>query len=189
LASRCCSPSRAAPAARLLPSRHPLPRSNRPRTPGDALIRSIEALTDGDEAAYRRIVVFAEPSAYAQALARQTLAGARLHRAVRDHGVTGKRVRSAGFDTNETLLIPAPATGKQLDQALRTLRQMQWKIEGDLATAVRPEGDPNPPRAKRIGSGWVILATDPQSHTDPEQMRVLIDSTESTADITIAGRR
>src|SRR3954470_7324945 len=67
------APSEPSPAATIEPA----------SSPGDALERSMRAQADGDEATYRKVVVFRPPGGYTDVSARVTFAAARLHRAVR----------------------------------------------------------------------------------------------------------
>src|SRR4051794_1052658 len=72
-------------------------------TPSEALERSTRARIDADEHAYRRITLIRSPARYSEAYTRWEFASFRLNQAVRDHGVTGTRVREAGWDCNQTL--------------------------------------------------------------------------------------
>src|SRR5438105_14685070 len=60
-------------------------------TPAEAFERATRAMADGDETAWRRAVAYRSPSMVAEAEAHTSFASARLHRAVREHGVTGRR--------------------------------------------------------------------------------------------------
>jgi len=81
--------SNPSPAPLATPELEPAP------SPGEAIERSLRAQAEGDEAAYRRVVVFRPPGGYMDVSLRAQFAGARLHRAVRECGVTGKRVADA----------------------------------------------------------------------------------------------
>src|SRR5688500_18575780 len=100
-------------------------------SPGEAYERLIQATADADEQACRNVTVVAPPGGFADASIDALFASFRLHRAVREKGVTGKRVRSAGFDRNERLLVPEPPEPQLLGQAMEKIREMKWTIEGD----------------------------------------------------------
>ena len=140
-------------------------------TPAEAFERAMRAMAAGDEAAYRRIVVFAPPSRVAEAQARERFASARLHRAVGEHGVTGRRVCGAGFDKSRTLLPPAPPSRERVEQAMEAYRRIEWKVDGDVATpsTTRPVFGPEKQiRIERLGNGWVVIVSDSNSLPDSE---------------------
>lgn len=160
-------------------------------TPAAALERWLLALSSGDEAAYRGIVRFRPPAEYARAHGRAILAAARLHHAVRAHGVTGKRVRDAGFDTNETLLANAPLSGDALNNAIARIRQTKWTIDGNIATqpGVRDPMGGSGTTMEREGGGWVVVMTDRGAHdgrNDPaaqQYVRKYAAAASITADV------
>jgi hypothetical protein len=151
------------------------------------MMRAYEALADGDEAAYRRLVLFRPPCAYVEANARLQLASARLYRAVRDHHVTGKRVRDAGFDRNETLLVREPMPREHLAAVREGMRKMEWQIDGDVAAPVSE--NPSNPRVERLGGGWIFVATDAGAQAEPEHLAMFAASTNNTADIVRAATK
>ena len=139
--------------------------------PGEAFARAMRAWSEGDEAAYRERVVFRPPALLAEAQVRVYFAAARLHRAVRDRGVTGRRVRDAGFDRNETLLAPAPPAPASIEQAMKAYRRMEWKVDGNLATpaTTRPLFDPDKQvRVERMAGRWVVVVSDSESVPNSE---------------------
>src|SRR3954454_19036920 len=117
-------PQTSAPAARQAVTLDPAP------TPADAFERAVRAMAEGDEEAWRRIVVYQPPRVVAEAQALSRFAGARLHRAVRENGVAGRRVRDAGFDRNERLIVPEPPSRRRIEEELAAVRNIQWKVDG-----------------------------------------------------------
>lgn len=158
------------------------------QTPGAAFARAIQAMSAGDESAYRQIVVFRPPCVMAEARARQQFASARLHGAVAKHGVTGRRIRDAGFDVNEKLMVPAPPTAAHLDQAMKAYRAIGWRIEGDVATMATTRAVMGPEitmQSERLDGGWVIAISDGADFRDAtaEELAPWVDSAMASTEI------
>jgi hypothetical protein len=166
-------PDRAASApakAQAGPALEPAP------TPGEALARSIGAIANADEQAYRRIAQIRSPEGHSDAAVRWQFAASRLHQAVRDHGVTWGRARAAGFDREDALSpgIPEPPDRKQMAGLLQTVRNMQWTIEGDLAKPADNtpfSGTQGVMEVRRLRGGWVIVLSDPVDSAPREHLR------------------
>jgi hypothetical protein len=147
-------------------------------TPGKALERAIQAAVDADEAAYRRIVLIKSPYGHSEACARWGLASARLHRAVREHNVTGQRVREAGWDRNETLSPnnPDPPSAKEWEAERKAIRGMRWEVNGDIARPKdRPDmysrGTQGDTSFERLGDGWIVVIADPNESASVDLQR------------------
>ncbi len=129
-------------AAATRPAACPAAAATRPAapaaTPGEALARSMQAMADIDEAAYRRATVIESPTGYSDAYTRMMFASYRLRRAVREHGVTGRRVRDAGWDRDQTLSsgVIEPMPEAQWGTARDAIGKLEWKIDGDVAEPV-----------------------------------------------------
>jgi hypothetical protein len=149
-------------------------------TPGEAVERSMQAMVDSDEAKYRQSVDVKSPSGYSEACTRWTFASARLHKAVRDHNVTGQRLREAGFDRNQTLSpgIPPPPSAKEWEAMRKAIRAIEWEVDGSVA---RPKGNPSmfsggtqgKTSIERSGDGWVVVIADPVESAPAEHLQQL----------------
>jgi hypothetical protein len=86
----------------------------------------MRAWMDADETAYRRTTLIVSPEGYSEACVRWAFASFRLHRAVREHAVTGRRLREAGWDRNQTLSpgIAEPSPAGQWDQMREVIRKL-----------------------------------------------------------------
>jgi hypothetical protein len=146
-------------------------------TPSEAVLRSMQAMVDGDEAAYRRVVDVRSPHGYSEAYTRWVFAAARLENAVREHNVVGKRVREAGFDRNERLSTGAsPPPAKEWEAQRKAIEAMEWEVVGDRA---HPKGNPSAfsggtqgkTSIERSGDGWMIVIADPAESAPPEHLQ------------------
>ena len=141
------------------------PAGNRPTltlepapTPGEACVRGEPRL--GNRRRTRlstdRRVPAAQRAGGAQL--RSRFAALRLHRAVQAHGVTGRRSRDAGFDRSADLLVRGPTDPKDIEKAVAFFRDLEWTVDGDVATpaTTRPVFGPDhrtrrPAPGRRLG--------------------------------------
>jgi hypothetical protein len=140
--------------------------------------RAMQAMADGDEAACRRAVLMKPPHGYSESCLRGGLASARLHRAVREHGVTGQRLRDAGWDRNNTLSpdIPEPRSPAESKREIEMIRGLEWEVTGNVA---RPKGKPDmfsgntsgKISVERSDPGWIMVLADPVDDAPPEHLR------------------
>ena len=147
------------------------------RTPGEALLRAMQAMADADEAAYRRVVDVRSPHGYSEAYTRWVFASARLENAAREHKVVGKRVREAGFDRNEKLATGASLpSAKEWDAQRKAIEAIEWEVDGDEA---HPKGKPSmfsggtqgKTSIVRSGDGWIMVLADPAESAPPEHLQ------------------
>ena len=127
--------------------------------------RAAAAMAQGDEAAARRITAIRSPHGYSEGAFRWGLAAQRLHRAIRQHGVARHRIRSAGFDRNETLAsAPDEFTDDDLEEYRKTLGRVKWRIKGNVAMENgRPSSTSTAgvQTVERCGRGWIVVYSDP----------------------------
>ncbi|MGB7158488.1 MAG: hypothetical protein WBD40_10515 [Tepidisphaeraceae bacterium] len=155
-------------------------------TPGEALERAAHAMALGDEAAYRQAAVIRSPSRFSEMQVRSIFASARLHKAVREHNVKGERTREAGFDRNQTLLVPKAPGAAEWEQDRDAIRKMEWKIDGDVArpatNASWLEGSSSGRISiERVEGGWVVILADPIDAAPAEHLQPFTDSAAAAA--------
>jgi hypothetical protein len=131
----------------------------------------MRAFAEGDEEAYRSVLVYRPPAALVEQQARLHFASVRLHRAVKEHGVSGRRVRDAGFDKNEKLTVNEPPTPEQIEREMEFIRRLEWKVDGEVATPVttRPVFGPDRrTRVERTGGRWLVAFSNPDGEADDD---------------------
>ena len=165
-------------------------------TPADAYLRPMRALANADEAAYHTSVVYRPPDRYARAQARSQLAHARLHRAAAKRNMTATGGGGAGPGADASLPAGEPPA-RPLADAEASVRGIEWKVEGDVATpaGLAPSAAPSPLRVERLGGGWIVVASDAftgASETEcarlARHMTILGDAAEAAAALVRAGR-
>ena len=157
-------------------------------TPGEAAERTVRALVAADERAYRRVTLIRSPAGYADGCIRWVFASFRLHRAVREHGVTSWRVRDAGWDPNEMLSpgIVEPSDPAELPQVRERIARLEWDIDGDVA---RPRGGHRiqdnsfgETTVERVDGGWTVVLSDPVGKAPAEDLRRVAQIFNAKAD-------
>jgi hypothetical protein len=130
------------------------------------MYRSAAAMAGGDEASFRRITAIRSPHGYCEGYFRWGLASQRLHRAIREHGVTGKPIRSAGFDRNERLANAGEEfTEEDLAKYRKTLARVKWTIKGDVALENGQRSSTTTAGVQTIErwrGGWMVVYSDPE---------------------------
>jgi hypothetical protein len=146
-------------------------------SPGDALERSMRAWFDADEQVYRRVTLIKSPEGYSDAYVQWAFASFRLHRAVREHGVTGRRLREAGWDRDQTLSpgIPEPPKAAEWDQMQEVIRKLEWKTHDDVAEPIDAPwfegGTQGETAVRRIDGGWTVVLSDPIGRAPAEHLQ------------------
>ncbi len=134
-------------------------------SPSEAMERAVAAMAEGDDVAFRRITAIRSPHGYSEGHFRWGLASQRLHRAIRQHGVTRQRIRSAGFDRSETLAsAPDEFTDDDLEQYRKTHGRVKWRIKGDVALENGERSSTSTAgvqTVERCGRGWIVVYSDP----------------------------
>src|SRR5262245_15065363 len=154
-------------------------------TPSEAMVRYFEALSGGDEEALRRVVFFREPAAGARAVVRAQLAAVQLHRAAREHGVTGKRIVGTTGSRDERLMVMEPVPSDWMERVRPSLEKMEWKIDGDVATPAPGGpigGAPGNLRFERIDGAWMMIVSDALAQQNDQQIRQAIEAQTFQAD-------
>lgn len=167
-----CAQAPTTPTTRTAPALQPA------ATPGEALERAMRAIVYSDEAGYRRAVDLRSPHGYSEGYARLTFASARLRKAVRENDVTARRLREAGWDPNETLMIgiadtPTAAQWEAIHQGIQAIA---WEVDGSVALAkgtpaMFSGGTQGETSVERSGDGWIVVIADPVDSATPEEFR------------------
>ncbi len=157
-------------------------------SPREAALRYVDAMISADEATFRRNIEIRSPAGYSDAFVRWGFASGRLHDSVRSRGITGQRVRDAGWDRNETITpdAPKPVNKAELLKTRDVLLQAQWRIDGDTARPIDVPwftgGTAGNLSVEREPSGWKVIISDPIDSAPADHLRTFANAWNAMAD-------